>query len=267
MDNLTRQHRERSRDEAYVQALAILSQAEREQSTLTYDGSRQALVVQGGSAELRARIASLTGVMTLDLREQADAAAAVEAERAAAVVPELIRTSRADHLVTVVHLAHPGRRALAQMVTAPSLAARELLAWPAANLAGLPVPFTLHLERRPPAAAQQAYGAVAQPFVVTSSRIAYARAQASSVPAFVVRELEAMALAAELERAYPRDLDQWLAQKRSVSGWCVTHEVTGALEVRGVTAEMRSTWTLGRTLDELGAELVSVELHETKGEA
>lgn len=150
--------------------------------------------------------------------------------------------------------AHEGRegldtyRALRAVVRARSRAARELLVLPVSYAVGLPYPFTILFVRR------------ACECVCTTSRTAYALALSRGRPTFLVRELEAAALAAEQGRAGARDLDRWLELKAR-GEWRLTPELAGVLEAPGPRVAMLC---FGALFDVLGAELVDVELLEVE---
>ena len=153
-----------------------------------------------------------------------------------------------EQILEGARVAQARYRALVAVVAAPSRAARELLGLPIAYAVGLQKPFTVTFRRG---------GATA---VCTTSREAYDQARASGAPAFVLRELVAVARAVELGRASGVDLDRWLAQK-------VRGEFVLSPEPAGVLGPLEHTdepclVSFGELFDALGAELVDVAVHE-----
>lgn len=183
-----------------------------------------------------------------------DAKGALEVAGAQNLHEELRSTLRVHAGQDIDEAARAGlesRRALRMVLAAQGYTARALLCFPVAALAGLPLPFTLTCSR------------AGAPWLVTTWKADYQSALARGVPGFVLRELEAAALAAEYDRAGPHSLDQWLANKKR-GQWVLTLELSGALDLRISSREARTTWSLGRVLDGLGASLVSVLTHEVQ---
>lgn len=221
----------------------------------------------GGTPEAREQLRPYAGVMTFSLRsiegrEAYDGFVAVD-EAARLIGVERLRLKVEGSTLTVVDLHDPLRRALTRIVRAPDLAAREALTMTAEALRLSPLPWTLELLRTPTDEERKRWSCERTPFVVTTSQASYKAAVAARKPAFVARELEAAALAVEVERAWPRDLDMWLNAKKR-GEWRLTPDLTGALDVQGVSEATKGTWALGRVLDALGCELVSFETHERK---
>lgn len=249
----------------YRQAFDLLERARAEGVTVEHSAERQGFRAPGASPAFLRVFRAATGVAVftvgLDITESEAGAWLAMAK---AFASTLRVTRGANGSVIVTEMLAPQRLALARMVQADR-AAREVLTLDVVLLRELPVPWTLHLERREPGQVErERWGARRSPWVVTTSSVAYRRAQEAGTPAFVARELEAAALAVEHVRAYPGDLDRWLAAKRR-GDWRLTHELADAVGVGGVTALTRPTWALGRVLDGLDTDLVRVELHETKG--
>jgi hypothetical protein len=139
-------------------------------------------------------------------------------------------------------------RALRAVLSAPSRAARELLVLGVPDAAGLPVPFTLTFRRG------ETY------CQCSTSREVFEQATRDGVPTFLLRELDAAALAAEEARATPAAMDSWLKAKRARPDWRVTPETAGVLRAERDPA-MRAR-CFGELLGELGCELVDVHLPE-----
>lgn len=144
--------------------------------------------------------------------------------------------------------ASPRYRALRAVARAPSRAARELLTLPVAYAIGLPHPFTLAFVRR---------GRVA---VCTTSREMYAQAQAQGHIVFVLRELEAAALAVAEGRAGARTFDGWL-ERKARGDFRLTPELAGVL-AQPARDPSDPGLSFGELFDALDAELVSVDVHE-----
>jgi hypothetical protein len=248
----------------YSLAYAALRTAETEGARVEWHPSPGAFRFVDARTELSARLLALSGAHAFDVVTDADEHDAQLWASLASTLPSCFRYRREGHSVRVVHLSAPTRLALARLAAAPSRAARDMLVTPVAVLRELPVPWTIVLERVPSELARKEWGARRVRFVVSTSKAAYQAARAQGLVVWGARELEAAALGAELERAYPRDLDQWLDNKAR-GEWLITPERTRALDVRGVTEATRSTWALGRVLDALEVELVNVDMHEVKG--
>lgn len=245
----------------YARAFAVLEQARAEKARITWAPDVQSVRVEGASPGLLGAVRELSGLRVL---EGASEAEAVALEQLAATT-HMVRVTRAGSTLRVVNLHDPRRVALERMVRAPDRVAREVLTLTPSILRELPLPWSLHLERRAPGEVEaKRWGAKQAPWLVTTSRGTYQAAQKAGVAAFVARELEAAALAVQVNRAFPRDLDGWLAAKRR-GDWRLTAGIAGALDVTGVTEDMRSTLALGSVLDALDTDLVRAELHETKG--
>jgi hypothetical protein len=188
-----------------------------------------------------------------------EAASQLSLRNAAALPPErleALKVATGKDLPEEARVGLESRRALRLVLLARSEAARSALFCPVASLVAseLGVPCTLHCER------------AGKPFVLTTSRVGYGEAQARGVPAFVLREVLAATLAAELGRAGPANLDAWLSAK-SRGEWVLTPEFAGALDVRGTARDAVPTWRLGQLLDALGAALVEAQVHEVQAAA
>lgn len=124
---------------------------------------------------------------------------------------------------------------------------REARGFPVALFGGLPVATTLHVEAEGGA-----------PFVVTTSRAAYARAREGGVPAFVARELVALAHAAQNDRMQRPRFREVIVRKLKSPGFVVTpeHAFLG-MPIENADA---LTWTIGDVFDALGCRLVKVEV-------
>jgi hypothetical protein len=247
----------------YASAWSALELARAEGASIEWVASEGSFRVSGASQELRERVRQLSGAEAIDI----DSPGSLERWRA--LVSDLGELSPArlahgrDGVGRIVFLGDPRRQALERMCKASSVA-REMLLLTASNLRASTIPWSLWLERKPSEAQRRAWGAVACKFVVTTSRNVYEQAQRDRIPTFVARELEAVALAVEVNRAHACQLDGWLNAKRR-GEWRLSHEMTGALDVTGVDERQLLTWSLGRVLDALDIELVSAEMHETKG--
>lgn len=247
----------------YASAWSVLELARAEGSTVEWVASEQAFRIgAGASQELRQRVRELSGAHSLDLTEPGALARwGALAEELGELSPvRLVRGK--DGVGKLVFIRDPRRQALERMCR--TTGARELLTLSPTVLRELSVPWTLVLERKPEEAQRRAWGAIACKFVVTTARTVYEQAQRDRVPVFVARELEAAALAAEVNRAHACQLDSWLNAKKR-GEWRLTHSLTGALDVNGVDETQRVTWSLGRVLDALDVEMVSGEVHEVKG--
>lgn len=144
-------------------------------------------------------------------------------------------------------------RALRAVILARSRAARELLTLAVEHTSGLPVPFTVRFART------SASGAATTVCLCSTERGTFEEATKAGVPTFLLRELEAAALAAEQGRATPVEFDRWLAAKRARPDWRVTPETVGLLE--HVQRDEREALCWGELLEALGCALVDVELH------
>jgi len=135
----------------------------------------------------------------------------------------------------------------------PSLAVREVCSFPAALFPELG-PTTLHLLLVAPDGSADA-------FIVTSSREAYKAAREASVPVFVMRELVALAHAAQNDRMPPHELLHVILHKRGAPEWILSPQAAfGGMPL--ANAEPLSC-TLGEAFDKMGARLASVEVHGT----
>jgi hypothetical protein len=184
----------------------------------------------GGGVELRATAAGIEVV-----RGEPD-------DALDALLQALCGSGEARHGLTTA-------RALRELLRAPDRAARELLTLPVRYASGLPLPFTLRFERR-------RLGSVC-----TTSRHAYAAARAAGERVWLLRELELVAAAAREGRVSPTHLDRWLAAKGR-GEWILTPELAGA-DLPRFDAHP-GDMCFGELFDHMGAELVSVELHEPK---
>lgn len=125
-------------------------------------------------------------------------------------------------------------------------AVREVCAFPAAFMGGLPAPFTLRCELD---------GA---PFVFTSARASYAAAREARVPAFVMRELVTLAHAAQNDRVPPYVFASMLARKRETPELVI--ELRYAFGGMPLANAEPSTCTVGEAFERMGVELVDVEV-------
>lgn len=251
----------------YKRAFLALQAAEFDGATVEWDVQRDALRIHGASEDIARGLARLAGVERVDTSTPEGLEAAGDWERVAAALPGCLRLARTPQGLAVVRLQDPMRLALARLLRAPQ-AAREMLLCSPTTLRELPLPWTLVLERvkgsppTPPTGGTRAR----RPFVVSTLRADYERAQQERTPAFVARELEAMGLAAEVNRAHPGCLDEWLDAKAR-GPWRLTAGVAGALDVVGVREDQRTEWALGSVLDWYGVELLRADVHEQSGGA
>lgn len=125
-----------------------------------------------------------------------------------------------------------------------SLAVREVRSFPAALVGELPDAFTLRCELE------------GVPFVFTSSRAAYAEAREGGIPVFVMRELEALAHAAQNGAAPQYVFAAVLARKRDEPSFVVSPRYLFGGPPASADA---STWPVGEALDEMGAVLAAVD--------
>lgn len=133
---------------------------------------------------------------------------------------------------------------------APAGSYRDVLEFPAYLLAQKPMlPTTLRC---------QLFG---KDFVITTSRQAWERARFDGLVAFTGAELEAMALAAATDRAWPGTLFGWLERKRSDPAWYLTkNEALGEYNPTRWMASKHAPWTIGRVFARLGVSLLGVEM-------
>lgn len=97
--------------------------------------------------------------------------------------------------------------------------------------------------------------------VWTTSRERYAACAKDRVPAFHAKEFLAATVAAEMSKAYPRDLRQWCETKADNPSW----RLTEAFALAGDPATSDAPSTLWRALGLLGAELLDAVV-EVPGE-
>lgn len=121
----------------------------------------------------------------------------------------------------------------------PTTARREVLGYPAALLAELPLPTTLEIEL----AGGEAFT------VATHPRCS---ARATWRPA----EWIALVRAAEHERAYPHTLRMWLARKHAAPSWLLTE--AEPLDLPVIPPPLG--WSVERVLRQLGAVLRNVHI-------
>jgi hypothetical protein len=139
------------------------------------------------------------------------------------------------------------RAPAAAVLPANDVAVSEVLGFCPRLLSALPLPTTLVCVR--------GNGARREQVVITTSQAVYAAA-ARSWPTFTGRELAAMALAAEHERASPSAFVEWCDRKRRGGGWQLDeHAALGAVPGR---FNVRNTTTIGRTLAAYGCVLWAV---------
>lgn len=224
---------------SYYLATAFLRRAEAAGARVEV-GSRGAMRLVGGDEAMLAAYRSLAGTLEPTPPNAAELAAAL---------PEGFRLLPDGRLI---NLRCPTRLALARICAAPHRNAAEALVVPVVAFRGLPAAVSVHLARK------------GRPFTVAGAKSAYTAAVERGEPVWAWREVEALALAVEVERAYPTHLDRWLEAKAR-GGWALSLEASGALDVMGVTADRRSALSLGELLDGLEVELVDVVVHETKG--
>lgn len=139
----------------------------------------------------------------------------------------------------------PLHRALMAALRAPDRACREVLCLPV-GFARLPVGYAVQFVRKSKRAQ-----------LVTSGKL-FERDR-GQLPQFVLRELDAMALAL-LQGAGPVHLDRWLEAK-SRGDWLLTPELAGARVDATEPADVARV-EFGALLDGYGAALVGVELAE-----
>lgn len=125
----------------------------------------------------------------------------------------------------------------------PSVAIRELLGFQQRWVTDLPLAATLLVSTHEGGR-----------LLLTSSRTAFAAAQAAQVPAFVGAEVAALALAAEHGRASPAALAAWCAEKLREPGFRLTPLVAVDLPER----RAEQGWTVKQVLRAFGAQLVAV---------
>lgn len=98
-------------------------------------------------------------------------------------------------------------------------------------------------------------------FVITTSRKAHEAARYDGMVAFTGAELEAMALAASTDRAWPATLFGWVERKRSNPSWYLTKsEALGEYSPPRLMASKHAQWTIGRVFTRLGVSLRGVEM-------
>jgi hypothetical protein len=186
-----------------------------------------------------------------EVERSADALEAqLEAATAGARASDGCDSQPLDALLGAARDASPRYRALRAIARAPSRAARELLTLPVAYAIGLPHPFTLTFVRE---------GRIC---VASTSREMYGRAQSQGHIVFVLRELEAAALAVAQGRAGARAFDGWLDRK-ACGDFRLTPELVGVLgHVRDPSEPADPGLTFGELFEALDAEIVSVDVHE-----
>ena len=149
----------------------------------------------------------------------------------------------------------PPFRAMAAVLRAPAQAAREILTVPVAHLGAYPVAYTARCSARG-----------GQKWAWTTSKGSFEALLASSCSPFLVRELEAAALAVESGRAGPADMTQWLANKRG-RDWRLTPQLARIAEMPDYRPDTRPKLCVGELLDALDCDLTAVEMHEPKESA
>jgi hypothetical protein len=124
---------------------------------------------------------------------------------------------------------------------------REVEAFPARLLGGLPVASTLWLH---------VPGVEGRPVAVATSAVAAATARAAGLVAFDAGEWEAVVVAAESDRLWPADFRSAVARKHD--------DEAARLELGHALGDARPDpargWSVGRVLDRIGAKLVRVEI-------
>lgn len=157
-------------------------------------------------------------------------------------------------------------RALVAVVAAPSRAAREMLTLNVTFAVGLPVPFTVRFARR-----GDPHDGTRVECLTTSSRAVYDEAVKRGAPAFILREIVAMARAAAVGRATPQALDRWIAAKQADPRTVLEPAEIVGMPDQGDGGRTRDDTPLnvcfGELFDALGAELVDVDLHAPPGAA
>lgn len=98
-------------------------------------------------------------------------------------------------------------------------------------------------------------------FLITTSRKAYEQAQLDALPVFTGGELEAIALAASQDRAWPATLFGWVDRKRSQPTWRLSkNDALGEYYPDVAARRMHANWTIGRVFARLGVSLLGVEM-------
>lgn len=124
-----------------------------------------------------------------------------------------------------------------------TLMLRELASLPVVLARQLPLMFTLFVLRK------------TATFVMSTSRSEYRRYVTKRELAFMPRECVLMAEAVEARRAYPKNLDAWLAQKRDKPAWTLSRDDALGMQLPEVVPSL----TFGALFDELGAELAGAQ--------
>lgn len=230
----------------YRECLTVLDLARAHGARVDWSDEKQAARIVGADEQTRARLTGLLGVVDVD--DPRWLAMLEDLER---VAPGLVRVTRNGDTARAVYLTLPTRLALVRLLRSPDRATMEAITVPVATLRELPG-WTIDTVRP--------LGTGRLRCVFTTSRGTFDQATKAGAAAFSARELEAMGLAAELDRAYPHDLAEWVARKRANPTFAVGKGAAGALDVRGVTEATRPTWSLGRVLDALGLDLVRVAM-------
>jgi hypothetical protein len=97
-------------------------------------------------------------------------------------------------------------------------------------------------------------------FVFTTDRMAWERAKLDGLAAFTGMELEACAVAAEEDRAWPTTLHGWIERKLREPRWYLNRaEACGEYDPRK-RCEKFPRWTLGQVFARLGVRLLGVEM-------
>ena len=236
----------------FAEALALVD-------ALAEEGARIDVAADGGldldgdlSEALSAWLAAFCAGPESELQPD-ELDARVEAATAGARPADGIDTRSGTELLAAARDAGPRYRALQAVARARSRAARELLTFPVAYAIGLPHPFTLTFVRKGRAC------------VASTSREMYTRAQAAGHAVFVLRELEAAALAVGQGRAGARAFDGWLDRKAR-GDFRLTPELAGVLEqardAGGPVVLAEPGLSFGELFEALDAEIVSVDVHE-----
>lgn len=118
---------------------------------------------------------------------------------------------------------------------------------PAGLFGGLPRATTLHAS----------FGGRA--FVITTSKAAYERARRDRVPAFVARELKAIATAAQCDAMSPASFGEALERKVGALSWVVSPALARGGMPEGNVPPLAGGFTIGCAFDRLGIDLLRVE--------
>jgi len=127
-----------------------------------------------------------------------------------------------------------------------AVSVREVLAFPASMLGKVPAPWALHLDVDGDAC------------VVTTSRACYGEARDAGVPVLLGGEWFALAHAAQNDRAWRRELREWIERKRVAAEWRLTHD--RAFAGMPIANADDLVWNVGEVLERVEATLVRVEV-------